>query len=411
MGPASSPVRFGDGFQRAQAPHSSKQLLDTDTTFRGWQVVGQPQCTATSDGALQLKCGATSSSNSTNGVTTTTAVTSIFAEPLSLVLSGVQQKTPAASVAAVFGELTLLVSTRRAAVVSTASPSKTIVFAELSDTSCAAHGVTATMHANTANCSVEIQCTSKAPKSPPLWNAQGVPHGVNCVDVISPSYDCGASSLVCCFWFPAKAISVPLSRPVSVLCVIVFGGGVRSYGPFNHRILSFRGARSTAHKSGCRQRSAATQRVSTSATSVAERDHRRSRFPLARPRCVSTQLATCHRSCFHVTYVVDAQASRSQERVKGLSTSACHHFRQIRVGNTTPRLRFKPRLTTLERIIRSYESTRKNHRSPWLKLLKSLLLLSDNGRSSFQRVSILSARRLLCVLCPVRCPRVMFRAH
>jgi hypothetical protein len=195
MGPASSPVRFSDDFQRAQAPRNAEQLLDTDATVRGWQVVGQPQCTVTSDGTLKLQCGATSSSNSTSGVITTTAVSSNFAEPLSLVLSGVQLKSPAATVAAVFGELTLIVSTHRADVVSTASPSKTIVSAKLSDTSCAVNRVTATMHANSANCSVEIQCASKAPESPPLWNAQGVPHGVHCEDVISPSYDCGASLL------------------------------------------------------------------------------------------------------------------------------------------------------------------------------------------------------------------------
>ena len=194
MGPASSPVRFADGFQRTQAATLADQLLDTDAAVRGWRVVGRPQCSATSEGSLQLRCAAASgSSNATDGVTTTAALPSFFAEPLSLVLSGVQLKSPAASIAAVFGELTLLVSSRGAAVVPTASPSKTIVFAELRDTACVAHGVTATMHANSANCSVEIQCTAKDRQTPPLWNAQGVPHGVHCKDALTPSYDCGAS--------------------------------------------------------------------------------------------------------------------------------------------------------------------------------------------------------------------------
>ena len=191
MGPASSPVRFADSFQRTQTATLADQLLDTDVGVRGWQVVGQPQCTSTSDGRLQLRC-ATSSSNATNGVTTTAALPAFFAEPLSLVVSGVELKSPAASIAAVFGELTLLVSTRGAAIVSTASPNKTIVFAELHDTSCVAHGVTATMHANSANCSVEIQCTAKDTQTPPLWNAHGVPHGVHCRDALTASYDCGA---------------------------------------------------------------------------------------------------------------------------------------------------------------------------------------------------------------------------
>lgn len=192
MGPASDPVRFEDGFERTQTPSVAKQLIHTDAGVRAWQVVGQPQCTATSDGSLHLRCAA-SGSNSTNGVTTTTALPSSFAEPLSLVLSGVHLKTPAANVAVVLGELTLLVTTRRAAVVPTATPSKTIVSAELHDTSCMAHGVTAIMYSNAANCSVGIQCTTEAKNPPTLWNGHdGVPHGVHCQDSNSPSYDCGA---------------------------------------------------------------------------------------------------------------------------------------------------------------------------------------------------------------------------
>ena len=211
MGPASSPVRFSDHFQRTQTPSSAEQLLDTDSRMHGWQVVGQPHCTGTSNGSLMLQCAASSSANSANGVETTTVLPSNFAEPLSLVLSGVRLKNPAASVAAAFGELTLLVSTRRATVVPTAMPSRTIAFAELPDTSCAKHGVTATMHANSANCSVQIQCTSKAPQPPQLWNAQGVPHDVHCRDVISSSYDCGArppQGPRCAGWF---CVSVALN--------------------------------------------------------------------------------------------------------------------------------------------------------------------------------------------------------
>ena len=190
MGPASDPVRFEDGFERTQTPTVAKQLIDADAGVRAWQVAGQPQCTATSGGSLHLRC-ATSGFNSTNGVTTTTALPSSFAEPLSLVLSGVHLKTPAANVAVELGELTLLVTTRRAAVVPTATPTKTIVFAELHETSCMAHGVTAVMHSNAANCSVGIQCTTNANSAPALWDGQGVPHGVHCRDSNSPSYDCG----------------------------------------------------------------------------------------------------------------------------------------------------------------------------------------------------------------------------
>lgn len=182
-------LRFSDGFQRSGPLHHS------DSIMGAWLA---SSCAANGAKGLTIPASCTVATS-----TAAVALPSIFAEPLTLTLSGVVAP-PRSSATLTFGEITLRLETN-------AAGDSSVAASACSDTHPPCHdgaGWTVALSANTVNCSLAISCPAAvsgggatAPSAPSApWNGQGTPHGLHCRDELLDArsgapYDCGASTL------------------------------------------------------------------------------------------------------------------------------------------------------------------------------------------------------------------------
>ena len=195
MGP-STPLRFADAFYSKQTGTSS---FNSDSTIGAWRSLGSAGCVQTG-GARGLNFGQPSCA----GIGTSGDLPSFFAEPLTLAISGLHLKGAHGAFIATLGELTVRVAAGSSSgylnatvgATATGSEPRWLTSAALSE-NCGSAGVAMALNANAANVSLQLSCAGSVhtPLPPTLWNAQGVPHGVQCKAAASTGYDCGRSAI------------------------------------------------------------------------------------------------------------------------------------------------------------------------------------------------------------------------
>jgi hypothetical protein len=187
----SPPLRFADGFRSKQTARGAEPL-NTDSSMAAWTPLGSVACVQTGS-PHGLVLGAPSCA----GIET--SVPSIFAEPLTLTLSGVRLTGAQAALTATFGGLKLRVSAGSSLGTLdadlTGGAATPVVRMSLKE-NCGPAGAVVTLNANAVNCTLELACSSGSQGAGKLWNAQGVPHGIHCKGgPSSPGYDCGRSTV------------------------------------------------------------------------------------------------------------------------------------------------------------------------------------------------------------------------
>ena len=177
----SDALRFSDGFQRLGVNSAS------DSSVGIWNAA---RCAANGPRGLTFSGHACS-------IETTHAVPSMFAEPLTLTLSGVM--LPAAATLVVsLGELVVNAATRAGTLVVTAENAPACSFM----VGCRANAqFSIAISANAENCSISATCgTETTHAAGTAWNGRGAAHGLHCrdtlIDALSGApYDCGRGAL------------------------------------------------------------------------------------------------------------------------------------------------------------------------------------------------------------------------
>ena len=178
----SDALRFSDGFHRVGG------LSASDSATFVWSAAS---CAANGAHGLTL-------APSCAGLRTAQALSlaSIFAEPLTLTLSGVVVPA-AATLVATLGELVVNAASYAGQLVVTAEHAPACG----DSASCnATDRYTIAISANAQNCSISVACGTDADAAESVWNGHGAAHGLRCRDELVDSqsgtpYDCGRGVL------------------------------------------------------------------------------------------------------------------------------------------------------------------------------------------------------------------------